>query len=311
MGDKSTPEGRLIAAKAAVTVADHIAREAGGLSSAHVLALQTGDVSNLESASHIDVLQFPIVLQLNAAGRPVHGVRTDPVPKAVLVATTDDDVSEGHADTQHVITARSGAQRALGLLTSEITLLGIAASKFAAVLGAERTYLPEAGGTFNPCFLVFEFLSGFVLWPRQVQMVHQFLERVREPSGNRVIQALMGSGKSAALNPLLSAILADGSQVVTSVVPAALTDMSRMHLMRSLSTILGRSVVTLQFERFALPPVKALDEDSDKLMMQELAEEIEDKPSEGKEDKDDQDAAAVAGEVSGADKVGDDEEEAK
>jgi len=46
-------------------------------------------------------------------------------------------------------------------------------------------------------------------------------------------------------------------------------------------------------------------------MMQELAEEIEDKPSEGKEDKDDEDAAAGVGEVSGVDKVGDDEEEAK
>ncbi|KAK3236835.1 hypothetical protein CYMTET_53053 [Cymbomonas tetramitiformis] len=103
---------------------------------------------------------------------------------------------------------------------------------------------------YDPRFLAFEFVYNLLLHKPQVQLVQRFITAA-EGGGSLCHQMLMGAGKTTVVAPLLSLILADGAKLVVQVVPAELLDFSRGELRRRLGAVAGRTVYTLEFNRFA------------------------------------------------------------
>lgn len=58
-----------------------------------------------------------------------------------------------------------------------------------------------------------------------------------------------GSGKTSVIGPLLVLFLADGDQLVTQVVPAALLQMSREMMWRRFGAVVSKRIFTFTFER--------------------------------------------------------------
>ena len=129
----------------------------------------------------------------------------------------------------------------------------------------------------DPRFLVFEFVSPFMLRGMQVDILTQFLHDARsemEPGDmngrpprfadeagkpkplftcrSAVKQMIMGAGKTTVIAPLLCVLLADGQTLVSQVVPDALLAMSREVMYSALSTVFCTRVYTLEFERSSL-----------------------------------------------------------
>jgi len=102
---------------------------------------------------------------------------------------------------------------------------------------------------FDPRFLVFEFMSPFMLRDRQCELSMNLAEKADKAKGATCQQMIMGSGKTTVIGPLVALLLADGHSLVTQIVPDALLDMSR-NVMRSVFTsVVVKRVVTLTFQR--------------------------------------------------------------
>ena len=115
--------------------------------------------------------------------------------------------------------------------------LGEKANVLSGLLASKRTYIQRLEGSeafegrFDPHFLVFEFVTGFLLRPRQVEMVDEFSLALKE-SRSSVKQMIMGAGKTSVVSPLLALMHANGSRIVCLVVPPALISLSRSVLQR-------------------------------------------------------------------------------
>lgn len=128
--------------------------------------------------------------------------------------------------------------------------LSYASINLASSLTCSRYFIQrtEDNFSFDPRFLVFEYVFDILLRKRQVEMVHSFLEGISK-GNSRVQQMLMGAGKTTVVGPLLTLILADGKQLVTHVMPTALLEQSRNILRNRFSSIIVKSIYTLNFER--------------------------------------------------------------
>eukprot|EP00931_Biecheleriopsis_adriatica_P032930 TRINITY_DN19156_c0_g1_i1.p1 TRINITY_DN19156_c0_g1~~TRINITY_DN19156_c0_g1_i1.p1 ORF type:complete len:5580 (-),score=1373.58 TRINITY_DN19156_c0_g1_i1:6-15065(-) len=120
-------------------------------------------------------------------------------------------------------------------------------------LASERIYIGESKDEkkeigFDPRFLLFEFISGFLLRPRQVEMVGEFLNIIRG-NGSAVKQMIMGQGKTTVVTPLLSFVLADTERLVVIVVPHALLEFSRSVLQNTFSSMVQKQVSTFKCDR--------------------------------------------------------------
>jgi len=96
------------------------------------------------------------------------------------------------------------------------------------VLTTKREFVDSAG-TFDPRFLVFEYVFDIVLRKRQVEIIRSFRESVLhdEVSSTKskvpaVQQMIMGAGKTTVVGPLLTLMLADGNRLITQVMPSSL-----------------------------------------------------------------------------------------
>ena len=92
----------------------------------------------------------------------------------------------------------------------------------------DATVKDNAGGskpTLDPRFLVFEFCANIVLRPQQVELLGKLVAGARE-GRSLCHQMIMGEGKTTVVAPLVALLLADGSQLVISVVPAPLLSFS-------------------------------------------------------------------------------------
>ncbi|CAK0867309.1 unnamed protein product [Prorocentrum cordatum] len=134
---------------------------------------------------------------------------------------------------------RTAAARRAGLLEK--------ASLLCSSLAAVRTYVRD-GAAFDPRFMVFEFVTGFLLRPRQVEMVQEFLNTIRGNS-SAVKQMIMGQGKTTVVTPLLALVLADTTQLVCVIVPQALLEFSRSVLRSVFSSVLQKQVSTFRCDR--------------------------------------------------------------
>ncbi|KAF8285120.1 hypothetical protein TcBrA4_0033550 [Trypanosoma cruzi] len=122
------------------------------------------------------------------------------------------------------------------------------------LLNAKRHYATVGGGgdgervSLDPRYLLFEFIHNILLRARQVEMVRWFVDNTRA-GVSRVQQMIMGQGKTTVVGPLLALILADGSQLVTQVMPTALLEQTRGILRRCFSVVVPKQIYTLQFDR--------------------------------------------------------------
>ncbi|CAJ1380920.1 unnamed protein product [Effrenium voratum] len=107
----------------------------------------------------------------------------------------------------------------------------------------------ESSVVFDPRLLVFEFLFDIMLRETQVRTLGAFLKSAR--AGQAMChQMIMGDGKTTVIAPLLALILADGSALVCSCMPAALLEMSRSVLARCFSSpVAPKAVITFKFGR--------------------------------------------------------------
>lgn len=73
-----------------------------------------------------------------------------------------------------------------------------------------------AGVTYDPRFLLFEFVYDILLYQPQVALIRRLVEAV-EAGRSLCHQMIMGAGKTTVLAPLLALMLADGDRLVTQV----------------------------------------------------------------------------------------------
>lgn len=126
----------------------------------------------------------------------------------------------------------------------------------ASQLQARRHYFDGEAGEFHPAFLVFEYVGEQQLMLRkaQVQMVRMFVG-----AESVVKQMIMGAGKTTVIAPLLALMLGDGKNLVVSVVPKALLDMSRNVMRSTFSSIIEKRIYTLVFDRGSDVPATLVD----------------------------------------------------
>jgi len=123
------------------------------------------------------------------------------------------------------------------------------AKSLAQTLATQRFYL-EKDGSFDPRFLVFEYVFDIVLRDRQVEIVRAFADDVKN-GRSHVQQMIMGAGKTTVVAPLLTLLLADGDTLVTQVMPTALLEQTRQIMRSRFAAIITKRVFTLEFDRSA------------------------------------------------------------
>ena len=74
----------------------------------------------------------------------------------------------------------------------------------------------DGGYSYDPRFLVFEFMHDIVLRKSQVELVEEF-KRAIDNKDSRCNQMLMGAGKTTVVAPLLALLLGDGTKLVAQV----------------------------------------------------------------------------------------------
>lgn len=154
-------------------------------------------------------------------------------------------------------------QSACASLDGDVKVTRAKSVAAASFISGKRQYMRQVDSrrciwTFDPRYLAMELVTGFVLRGRQVEMIDAFLESAQSSqSPSRIIQAIMGLGKSSVIQPALAISLSDGKSLVTSVVPSSLLDMSR-RMLRSVvaAPFFNRMVITFEFERFVIPQLQ-------------------------------------------------------
>ena len=115
----------------------------------------------------------------------------------------------------------------------------------------DGTGAPESADyEYDPRFLVFEYLLGFVLRKRQVELVRQFAGAAQNNQSS-VRQMIMGAGKTTVIAPLLALMLADGQSLVTNVVPSSLLEQTLGIMRGAFSSLIQKRCYTLQFDRMS------------------------------------------------------------
>ena len=126
------------------------------------------------------------------------------------------------------------------------------AQRLAGQITAKRQFMfsgPQAASfQYDPRFLVFEFVSTFILRRRQIELVNDFL-RAAYAGDSSVCQMIMGQGKTTVVGPLLALILADGSTLVTQVCPSPLLEQTKAVLRGVFCSVIAKRVLTLKFDR--------------------------------------------------------------
>eukprot|EP01107_Rhizomastix_libera_P015447 TRINITY_DN5841_c0_g1_i1.p1 TRINITY_DN5841_c0_g1~~TRINITY_DN5841_c0_g1_i1.p1 ORF type:complete len:4156 (-),score=944.82 TRINITY_DN5841_c0_g1_i1:134-11092(-) len=113
--------------------------------------------------------------------------------------------------------------------------------------------------SFDPRFLFFEYRFDILLRKRQVEMVRDFV-RGAQSGLSSVQQMIMGDGKTTVCMPLLTLLLADGKSLITQVMPTALVEQTRNILRSCFSSIVKKSIFTLDFDRSVEDGVDAVNQ---------------------------------------------------
>ena len=136
-----------------------------------------------------------------------------------------------------------------GTMDGLLHMLKHTADGLAAEIVAKRYYISSGGvKKFDPRFLVFEFITGFLIRRRQYELVMDFTH-AHDQGTSSVHQMIMGAGKTTVIGPLLALMLADGSRLVTQVCAAPLLQMTRSQMRQKFSNVINKRIYTLSFDR--------------------------------------------------------------
>eukprot|EP00467_Chlorarachnion_reptans_P010822 CAMPEP_0114525784 /NCGR_PEP_ID=MMETSP0109-20121206/22631_1 /TAXON_ID=29199 /ORGANISM="Chlorarachnion reptans, Strain CCCM449" /LENGTH=5518 /DNA_ID=CAMNT_0001707433 /DNA_START=63 /DNA_END=16619 /DNA_ORIENTATION=+ len=135
-------------------------------------------------------------------------------------------------------------------LRAMVHIMDHTAKTVASLLTARRGYtqMSMVSGGFDPRFLAFEFMAGFMMRPRQVEIIFQFLASAQQRVSS-VRQMIMGAGKTSVVSPMLTLLLANGRALVTQVVPKALLAQTRIVMRRIFSNVISKPIYTFNFDR--------------------------------------------------------------
>ena len=98
----------------------------------------------------------------------------------------------------------------------------------------------DGGVSYDPRLLAFEYAFNLLLRAQQTDLVNEFV-RAAAARESRVHQMIMGAGKTTVIMPLVALGLADGSRLVTVVVPGPLLEMSAAVLRRCFGPIFPKA----------------------------------------------------------------------
>ncbi|CAJ1330598.1 unnamed protein product [Effrenium voratum] len=126
----------------------------------------------------------------------------------------------------------------------ELASLG---NRLAVFLGCQRNYTEEEP-QISPAFLLFEYVTGFLVRKQQVTLIRRFAEEAYK-GGSLVAQMIMGAGKTTCIAPMLTLLLGNDGRLVVNIVPRALLAQTRNVMRKMFGQILAKRVVTLEFTR--------------------------------------------------------------
>ena len=104
----------------------------------------------------------------------------------------------------------------------------------------------------DPRVLVFELLTTFMVREQQLDLVENFLKTV-ESGRSRVVQMIMGGGKTSVVSPLLGLMLANGERLVSLIVPDSLLKQSMDEIQSKFMQIMTKQVAEFRFQRSTDP----------------------------------------------------------
>ncbi|CAE7232459.1 unnamed protein product, partial [Symbiodinium sp. CCMP2456] len=123
------------------------------------------------------------------------------------------------------------------------------AGRLAVFLGCKRNYTDAGGSTdISPAFLLFEYVTGFLVRKQQVTLIQTFAKEASE-GRSLVAQMIMGAGKTTCIAPMLTLLLGNDGRLVLNIVPKALLAQTRNVMRKMFGQILAKRVVTLEFSR--------------------------------------------------------------
>jgi hypothetical protein len=195
----------------------------------------TGFDAAATTALLADLEQVNTLLDLASRGCCMHGK----LPLRMLTAADEDEEAWG-ATKSRLVTERNAV-----LYVAQQTAAALVSG-----LRAHRAYV-RPDNTYDPRFLLFEFMLGFMLRGSQYEVIAEFLKDAThsDRSGSSVRQMIMGAGKTTVIAPMLALLLADGNGLVMQVVPDALLEMSRSVMSKAFATCLPKRVYTMTFSR--------------------------------------------------------------
>lgn len=116
-------------------------------------------------------------------------------------------------------------------------------------LGEELSASRAFDADLHPELLLFEYAENILIKPGQAKIIEELLHK--KPTGftNKIIQLVMGGGKSKVLLPLLALKKANGSNLSLIEVPSALFKTNVADLQATTQKIFGRSGYPFEFSR--------------------------------------------------------------
>lgn len=118
--------------------------------------------------------------------------------------------------------------------------------KLGHLLTLKRCYSPLE----FPSILVFEYLDNKLIYPIQFKIIQKFLERKADGHFvSKVIQLIMGGGKSKVILPLLAELMADGTNCVIIEVPEELLETNFNDLAALSLKVFNKRVHIFKFHR--------------------------------------------------------------
>ena len=149
----------------------------------------------------------------------------------------------------------------------EMPIERISTSSIAKNLTARRYWTkvhPDGSISFDPRFLTFEFISGYMMWERQTNLIHEF-HNAAITGSSETQQMIMGDGKTTVVGPML-ALMLGGKRGVTLVCPKALMMQTKQIMRQIFSAPLSpKPVLTLVFDRGCNSKVSSLKSVREKL----------------------------------------------
>eukprot|EP01038_Epipyxis_sp_PR26KG_P004325 gene4325-6126_t len=139
-------------------------------------------------------------------------------------------------------------------ILSRILLIQHISAGLAQLIASDHSVLqsssPKDKVVVNPQYLVFEFMTGFMLRKGQIDKINELYQKCSdERHQSAVHELIMGSGKTACIGPMLCLLLAKGRRAAIQIVPDPLIDQTRSVLQQVFGSVVVKRVILLSFSR--------------------------------------------------------------